>query len=408
MMLLEGVRVIDWGIGQVGPYAAMLLGDLGAEVIKIEPPATGDYMRNLDNFLGCSLWLAEDHNTAFEAFNRNKKSVAVDLSTEEGREVVRRLAAESDVFVSNYRMQAAEKLGLDYASLRARNPRLIYAHSSCYGPEGPDAGKRGDDPTAQGRIGMMTSCSEPTDRPHFVAPGSGDAIASMMLASAVQGALYAREKYGIGQQVTVSQVSVLMALLRFQVMMAFLGGYKNHEMVMPSDDPMTAHSGWFRCQDDQWAFMSAAWTGEAGWREICQRIGQTQLLEDPRFTTIQDRLTNSAELRPIIDATMLTRTAEEWETAFVGFEGNFSRIRSDLLEMADDPQMLANDYVVEDDHPVLGRIKTLGVIPDFSETPGALRMPPPELGQHTEEVLLDVLGYDWDQIAALKERRAII
>jgi succinate--hydroxymethylglutarate CoA-transferase len=408
MMLLEGVRVIDWGIGQVGPYAAMLLGDLGADVIKIEPPQTGDYMRNLDNFLGCSLWLEEDHNIAFEAFNRNKKSVAVDLSTEAGRQIVRDLVKESDVFVSNYRMQAAVKLGLDDASLRALNPRLIFAHSSCYGPEGPDAGKRGDDPTAQGRIGMMTSCSEPTDRPHFVAPGAGDAIASMMLASAVQGALYAREKYGVGQQVTVSQVSVLMALLRFQMMMAFFHGYKNAEMVMPPEDPMTAHSGWFRCQDDKWVFMSAAWTGEAGWREICHRLGQPQLLEDPRFTTIQDRLANSAELRPIIDATLLTRTAEEWEAAFAGFQGNFSRIRSDLFEMADDPHMRANGYVVDDDHPVLGRITTLGVVPDFSETPGALRMPPPELGQHTEEVLLEVCGYDWDKIAALKDAHAII
>jgi len=105
---------------------------------------------------------------------------------------------------------------------------------------------------------------------------------------------------------------------------------------------------------------------------------------------------------------LLTKTAEEWEALFVGFEGNFSRIRSDLFEMADDPHMRANRYVVDDDHPVLGRITTLGVVPDFSETPGALRLPPPELGQHTEEVLLDVLGYDWDQIAALKERRAII
>ena len=408
MMLLEGVRVVDWGIGQVGPYAAMLLGDLGAEVIKVEPPQTGDYMRNLDNFLGCSLWLAEDHNIAFEAFNRNKKSVAVDLSTDAGRQIVRDLVKKSDVFVSNYRLQAAVKLGLDYESLKQTNPRLIFAHSSCYGPEGPDAGKRGDDPTAQGRIGMMTSCSEPTDRPHFVAPGAGDAIASMMLASAVQGALYAREKYGIGQQVTVSQVSVLMALLRFQMMMAFFHGYKNSEMVMPPEDPMTAHSGWFRCQDDKWVFMSAAWTGEAGWREICQRLGQPQLLEDPRFTTIQDRLTNSAELRPIIDATLLTKTAEEWEARFVGFEGNFSRIRSDLSEMADDPHMRANRYVVDDDHPVLGLITTLGVVPDFSQTPGALRLPPPELGQHTEEVLLDVLGYDWDKIATLQQANAII
>jgi len=408
MMLLEGVRVIDWGIGQVGPYAAMLLGDLGAEVIKIEPPGIGDYMRNLDNFLGCSLWLAEDHNTAFEAFNRNKKSVAVDLSKPEGRDIVHDLAKESDVFVSNYRARAADHLGLDYESLKQVNPRLIYAHSSCYGPLGPDAGKRGDDPTAQGRIGMMTSCSEPMDRPHFVAPGSGDAIASMMLASAVQGALYARERFGVGQQVTVSQVSVLMALLRFQVMMAFLGGYKNSEMKMPPEDPMTAHSGWFRCRDDNWVFMSAAWTGEAGWREICQRIDRPELLDDARFTTIQDRIQNSAALRPIIDATMMTRTAEEWEAEFVGFEGNFSRIRSDLLEMADDAQMLANSYVVEDEHPVLGHIKTLGVLPHFSETPGALRLPPPELGQHTEEVLLDVLGYDWDKIGMLKNAGAII
>jgi crotonobetainyl-CoA:carnitine CoA-transferase CaiB-like acyl-CoA transferase len=204
MMLLEGVRVIDWGLGQVGPYAAMLLGDLGAEVIKVEPPDTGDFMRRLDNFLGCSLWLPEDHNTAFEAFNRNKKSVAVDLSTAEGRDVVRELIEKSDVFVTNYREQAAAKLGFDYASLKEANPRLIYASSSCFGPEGPDAGKRGDDPTAQGRIGMMFSCSEPSDRPHYVSPGSGDAIAAIMLASAVQGALYAREKFGTGQEITVS------------------------------------------------------------------------------------------------------------------------------------------------------------------------------------------------------------
>src|SRR5438132_118573 len=408
MMLLDGVRVIDWGLGQVGPYAAMLLGDLGAEVIKIEPRVTGDFMRGLDNFLSSSLWLADGRNTAFEAFNRNKKSVAVDLAKPEGREVVRDLVEKSDVFVSNYRLEAAERLGLDYASLREVNPKLIYAHASCFGPQGPDAGKRGDDPTAQGRIGMMFSCSEPSDRPHFVAPGSGDAVTSMMLASAVQGALYAREKHGIGQAVTVSQVSTLMALLRFQVMMAFLHGYKNAQMKMPPDDPVTAHSGWFRCKDGKWVFVSAAWTGERGWREICQRIGQPQLIEDPRFETIQLRLANSAALKPIIEAALATKTAEEWEAAFAGFEGNFSRIRNDLSEMADDPQMLANNYVVEDDHPVLGRIKTLGVVPHFSETPGELRMSPPELGQHTEEVLLEVLGYDWQRIGELKELQAII
>jgi crotonobetainyl-CoA:carnitine CoA-transferase CaiB-like acyl-CoA transferase len=407
MMLLEGVRVIDWGLGQVGPYATMLLGDLGAEVIKIEPPDTGDFMRRLSNFLGCSLLLDGDHSSAFQAFNRNKKSVAVDLTTSEGREIVNRLVEKSDVFVTNYRAQAAERLGFDYPSLRQRNPKLIYASSSCFGPEGPEAGKRGDDPTAQARIGMMFSCSEPSDRPHYVSPGSGDAIAAMMLASAVQGALYARERYGIGQEVAVSQVSTLMALLRFQVTMAFLHGYKNAQMKIPHDAPGTAHSGWFRCQDGKWVFLSAAWTGEAGWREICHRIGQPQLLEDPRFESIERRLENNAVLKSILEGVVATKNADEWEIAFAGFEGNFSRIRDDLVEMVEDPQMLANDYVVEDDHPVFGSVKTLGVFPDFRETPGALRMPAPELGQHTEEVLLEVLGYDWPRIAELQELKAI-
>jgi crotonobetainyl-CoA:carnitine CoA-transferase CaiB-like acyl-CoA transferase len=292
--------------------------------------------------------------------------------------------------------------------LQPLNPKLIYASSSCFGPTGPDAGKRGDDPTAQARIGMMFSCSEPSERPHYVSPGSGDAIAAMMLASAVQGALFARERNGHGQEVAVSQVSTLMALLRFQVTMAFLGGYKNAEMKMPPDAPGTAHSGWFRCKDGEWIFMSAAWTGEAGWREICQRIGEPQLLEDPRFATLQLRLENNAVLKTTIETALARQTAHEWESAFAGFEGNFSRIRSDLLEMADDPQMMANDYVVEDDHPVLGTIKTLGVFPGFAETPGELRLPAPELGQHTEEVLIDVLGYDWDKIGELKESQAII
>jgi crotonobetainyl-CoA:carnitine CoA-transferase CaiB-like acyl-CoA transferase len=386
----------------------MLLGDLGAEVIKVEPPDTGDFMRRLSNFLGCSLGLADGRNAAFEAFNRNKKSIAVDLTKPEGREVILRLVETSDVFVTNYRAQAGERLGFDYASLRQRNPRLIYASSSCFGPAGPEAGKRGDDPTAQARIGMMFSCSEPSDRPHYVSPGSGDAIAAMMLASAVQGALYAREKFGIGQEVAVSQVSTLMALLRFQVTMAFLHGYKNSQMKIPRDAPGTAHSGWFRCKDAKWVFLSAAWTGEAGWREICHRTDRPQLLEDPRFVDIERRLENNAALKTILEDVVATRTAEEWEGAFAGFEGNFSRIRDDLLEMAEDPQMLANDYVVEDDHPALGLVKTLGVFPDFRETPGALRMPAPELGQHTEEVLLEVLGYDWQRIEELKELQAII
>src|SRR5881396_594201 len=134
MMLLEGVRVIEWGLGQVAPYAAMLLGDLGAEVIKVEPPATGDIMRRLDNFLSCSLRLDHGRNTAFEAFNRNKKNIAVDLSKPEGREIVHRLVEKSDVFVTNYRSRAAEHMSLDYPSLRQRNPKLIYASSSCFGP----------------------------------------------------------------------------------------------------------------------------------------------------------------------------------------------------------------------------------------------------------------------------------
>lgn len=408
MMLLEGVRVIDWGLGQVGPYAAMLLGDLGAEVIKIEPPGTGDFMRRLDNFLSCSLWLDHGRNAAFEAFNRNKKSIAVDLSQPGGRDIAHRLVEKSDVFVTNYRAQVAERLGLDSASLRRRNPRLIYASSSCFGPEGPEAGKRGDDVTAQARIGMMFACSEPTDVPHYASPGSGDAIASMMLASAVQGALYAREKFGIGQEVTVSQVSTLMALLRFQVTMALLRGYTNAQMKMPLAGPGTAQGGLFRCRNGQWLFVSAAWTGEEGWRQICQLTGRPHLIEDPRFSDILRRIENNRELKPLLNEAFAMRTAGEWETVFANFQGICCRVRSDLAEMADDPQMLANDYVVETDHPALGRVKMLGVLPDFAQTPGSLRLPPPELGQHTEEVLMDLLGFEWPRIEALKASQIIL
>lgn len=407
MMLLEGVRVIDWGLGQVGPYAAMLLGDLGADVIKVEPLDSGDFMRGLTNFLSCSLELPDGRSSAFEAFNRNKRSIAIDLSNASGLAVMRRLIEHSDVFVTNYRAPAAARLGLDYASLRELNDRLIYASSSCFGPEGPEAGLRGDDPTAQARIGMMSSCSEPTSSPHYVSPGSGDAIAAMMMASAVQGALYMRERTGRGQEVSVSQVSSLLSLLRFQVTMAFLHGFKNAEMIMPNGSPGTAHSGWFRCADGKWMFISAGWTGERGWRDICRRTGHEHLIDDPRFADIPTRLANNDALRAVLEGIFAERPAAEWERIFDGFEGNFARIREDLFEMADDEQMRANGYVVSDQHPALGEIKTLGVIPSFSDTPGALRLPPPELGQHTEEVLVDVLGYDWETVSSLKAEHAI-
>ena len=369
MMLLEGIRVIDWGLGQVGPYAAMLLGDLGAEVIKIEPPETGDFMRRLDNFLHCSLWLPHGRNTAFEAFNRNKKSIAVDLTKPAGRDIVHRLVEKSDVFVTNYRARVAERLGLDCASLRRLNPRLIYA-LELFRPRRSGRGKRGDDVTAQARIGMMFACSEPSDVPHYASPGSGDAIASMMLASAVQGALYARERFGIGQEVTVSQVSTLLALLRFQASMALLHGYTNAQMKMPLAGPGTAQGGLFTCKGGEWLFVSAAWTGEEGWRQICELTGKSQLIEDPRFRDIRRRIENNRELKPLLNEAFATRTAREWETVFADFQGICCRVRSDLAEMADDPQMLANDYVVEADHPALGRVKTLGVLPHFDETPG--------------------------------------
>lgn len=407
-MLLEGVRVVDWGVGQVGPYAAMLLGDLGADVIKVEPLNTGDFMRRLDNFLNCSLRLPNGRMTAFEAFNRNKKSIAVDLTKPEGRQIVHDLVEKSDVFVTNYRASAADHLSLDYASLRQRNSKLIYASSSCFGPAGAEAGKRGDDPTAQARIGMMYSCAEPSEEPHYVSPGCGDAMASILLASAIQGALYAREKFGVGQEVTVSQVSALMALLRFQVSMALFHGYTNAQMKMPRLARGTANSGFFRCKDEKWIFLSAAWTGEKGWQDMCRLIGQPELIEDPRFTDIPRRLANSVEVNTILERAFATRTAHEWDKTFAEFEGVFCRIRDDLREMANDPQMRANDYVVDVDHPALGPVKTLGVLPHFSETPGSLRESPPELGQHTEEVLMDVVGYDWQRIEALKASQIIL
>lgn len=403
-MPLEGIRVLDWTVWQQGPVATALLGDLGAEVIKIEERLSGDPGRGLRRVRGISPLLAGGRNFYFEYNNHNKKSIALDLKKEEAKEIVYRLAEVSDVFVQNFRQGVAARLGLDYGSLRRYNPRLIYATASGYGPQGPDRGKPAMDYQGLARSGIMTAIGEPDMPPLAMAGGIADQMGAIMLAYGILAALLARERLGIGQEVDVSHLGSMVTLQGLNVAASLLLGrelprqYRNR-----ADNPLWNH---YRCKDGRWIAL-AHLQPDRYWADFCHALGIEHLENAPRFADMEKRAQNSPELIAILDEIFPTKTYQEWEKALQE-KGDFiyTQIQS-ISDLAADPQVMENEYIVDFDHPTLGKVKMPGLPVRFSKTPGSIRTPAPELGEHTEEILKDVLKYSWEEIAHLKETEVI-
>jgi len=402
-MPLDGIRVIDWTIWQQGPIASAMLGDLGAEVIKIEQRGSGDPGRALVQIFGKSL---EDlPNVYFEANNRNKKGITLDLKTEEGRQVVYDLVAKSDVFVQNYRKGVAERLGLGYAALREHNPRLIYANASGYGPEGPDSEEPSFDHLGLARSGIMLAAGEPEMPPLAVAGGIADQMGGVMLAYGVLAALFARERHGVGQEVDASHLGSMTWLQGLSVSCRLMAGFAlPRGYRSQAGNPLWNH---YECKDGRWLAL-AMLQSDRYWPDFCRALGRPELSTDERFEGGYQRAQNRVAAVAILDEVFATRTRDEWVAHLSESEGDFIfTIVNSVDELPDDPQVLANDYVVDFDHPAHGKTRVLGIPVQLGETPGAVRLPAPELGQHTEEVLLEILGYDWNRIAELRERKVI-
>jgi crotonobetainyl-CoA:carnitine CoA-transferase CaiB-like acyl-CoA transferase len=400
-MPLEGLRVIDWTIWQQGPVASAMLGDLGAEVIKLESKDGGDPGRGLVAIAGTA---SKRLNFYFEANNRNKQSLALDLKQPEAREIVYRLAAVSDVFVQNFRKGVADRLGLGANELRSRNPRLIYANATGYGPEGPESGDPSFDHLGLARSGIMFAAGEPDMPPQAIGGGVADQMGAVLLAYGVLAAVVARERYGMGQVVDASHLGSMSFLQGLSLTSRLINGAAFPRVPRArAFNPLWNH---YRCGDDQWLAL-AMLQPDRYWTDFTRALGRPELATDERFATMQTRAGNCEALIQILDSVFASRPRADWlDILRKGGDFIFTIVNS-LNDLPQDPQMLANDYIVDFEHPTHGTTQYVGIPVRLSETPGSVRAPAPEHGQHTELLLTDLLGYSWDEVSSLRERGVI-
>jgi len=397
---LDGIRAVEITAFQQGPVAGMRLGDLGADVIKVEPN-TGDPARGFMQIIGVDAGL-KGRNYYFENNNRNKRSIVLDLTLAKGKEIFFKLIDTADVFLTNLSIDAPARLGIGPETLTARNPRLIYAHASGWGRNGPDAREYSFDYTGIARSGMMMSCGQRNEPPAQILPGIGDELGGLICAWAVTAALYAREKTGKGQVVDTSLMGSLIATLGLVMAApAVLGQEFPRGVRAEAGNPIYNH---YRCQDGKWLAI-AHLQPDRYWPNVCRALGIQGLEHDPRFNSIVARSRNARELIAILDEKFATMSRDAW-LSILKREGCISTPVQSPLEVSNDPQALANDYFIYAEHPVWGKTKLVGFPWSFSETPASWRREAPEFGQHTEEILLET-GYTWDDIAKLKAEAVI-
>jgi len=401
-MPLDGIRVIDWTIWQQGPVASLMLGDLGADVIKIEERVGGDPGRGVLKAQG--LDLRDRPNFYFEANNRNKRSLTVDLKKPAGVAIVQRLAERADVFVQNFRKGVAARLGLDAATLRAQNPRLVYASASGYGPEGPESGAPSFDYLGLARSGIMYSCGEPDDEPLAIAGGIADQMGAIMLAYGIVTALLARERTGRGQEVDASHLGS-MAWLQGLGLSArlMLGRALPRQARRFATNPLWNH---YRCGDGLWLALSML-QPDRYWERFCAVLEIPEAAADARFKSMLDRMMNAGECIALLDQVFARRPRAEWLRRLAEGGDFIYSIINAVDDLPDDPQMKANGYVTAFEHPAFGPTQVVGLPVRLSDTPGSIRLPAPEFGQHTEAILTDVLGYSWEEIGRLREAEVI-
>jgi len=401
---LKGIRIIDWTIWQQGPVATAMLADLGAEVIKLEEREKGDPGRHIFAIGGSSATAKSGHNFYFEANNRHKQSLTLDLGKPAAREIVYRLAEKSDVFVQNFRKGVAGRLGLDYKALSARNPKIVYASSSGYGPFGPDSGEPSFDYMAQARSGIMNIASVDTADPIYLNGGIADQMGAIMLAYGVMTALVARERYGVGQEVNASHLGSMIALQGLNVSMKTIMGKEFPRNTR--DDAYNPLWNHYKCADGLWICLGMIQTSRY-WKDFCTAVGIPELINDSRFTDVKSLGKNHKELVAILDKVFATKPRDEWMKILKKGGDFIYTVVNKISDLPEDPQVTANEYVVDYDHPSIGKTKVVGVPIILSETPGNPRGRAPEFGEHTEMILTELLGYSWEEVGKLRDDEVI-
>lgn len=398
---LEGIKVVECGFWIQGPSAAMTLGMLGADVIKIEERLTGDPARGFSPFFAIREQRIE-RNYLFECENLNKRSISLDLRKKRAQEVLHRIIEEADIFIHNFSQDAPKRLGIDYDSLSAVNPRLIYGQASGWGPKGILSSQPAYDGMALGRSGFMYLIGEQDMPPQVISPGLGDELGAMTLVTGILLALLVREREGYGQLVDVSLIGSLIALEKAALSSKLMLGLEPPRVPRKRLNPLYNH---YKCSDNKWLFLSMQ-QGNRHWPSLCKAMVIERLENDPRFENIYARIQHSEELVSILDEIFATKTRTEWIEHFKRMSNELVSPIQTISEVVEDPQILANEYIVNYNHPKYGSGKAIGLPYKFSKSGETIVSPPPEFGQHTEEVLLDI-GYTWDDIAQLKKEEVI-
>jgi crotonobetainyl-CoA:carnitine CoA-transferase CaiB-like acyl-CoA transferase len=386
---LAGVRVIDLTRVLAGPFCAMALGDMGAEVIKIEEPGKGDDTRGWPPFAG-------GEATYFLSVNRSKKSLTLNLKAPEGQEILGRLIARADVVLENFRPGTMDRLGLGCEALRAANPRLIYCAISGFGESGPEASRAGYDLIVQGESGVMDLTGFADGPPVKVGNSIADLVAGMAAAQGIALALLARERTGRGQKVEIGMLDVMASLLTYQAGLYWNAAGRptrrgnQHPSIVPYEV--------FRAQD---AYLTVGVANESLWERFCGALGRPDLVRDPRFDTVANRLANREPLVAILNDALGTRPADAWLAALERAGVPAGRIKT-VAEVCESPHLRARGMAVTLDHPKAGAVIAMGVPIRLHDTPGAATLPPPLLGQHTEEILTGLLRMDRTRVDALR------
>lgn len=402
---LDGIRVIDWTVFQQGPAAAMILAELGADVIHVEQPGPGDLMRGSPEVMGIPLALPGGRHVLVEDVNKNKRSLCLDLGKDEGRELMYRLVERSDVFLTNFRPKAVSKLGMQHETLSRLNPRLIYGHTTTFGDRGVEKDSPGLEGMGYGRSGSMLTSGEEGWPPTYLAPGIGDRSGGIFLALGTMVALFDRERTGVGQKLTTSLLGSMIYLQAPSVMITLLTG-KVPRACQRERAPNPLHNH-YKCRDGRWIILGFHSSDRSHWVDFCKAIDRPDLVDDPRFKDHLKRSENCVELIAVIDGIFLTRTCDEWARRLLeAGDLNFARV-SALTDLATDPMVIANNYLVDFDHPILGAMKQVALPIAFSKTPGRIHSPAPACGEHSEEVLREVLGLAEERIAGLRARGII-